>query len=260
MPPLTRARLIDALQASLVAQPYVQAAWIGGSAAFGRADDLSDVDGVVIVDDERVADTFGAVEAALDALSPISWRFEMPMPTWHGHAQRFYRQQDAPDHLIIDLVVMQRRHPEHFLEPLRHGQPQILVDRLGLVTPRAIDPDTWQQRLRNRLATLRGLRPLYESLVTKAIARGDLIDALVTYQQRSFLPLVELLRIQHDPYRHDFGSRYLKHDLPAEAVARLERLVGATDLDQVARHHHEARAWFDDLLTRLDGRANLLDT
>lgn len=258
MPALTRTDLINTLHASLWAQPFVQAAWIGGSAAFDRVDDLSDVDGVVIVDDDRVAETFAIVESALDGLSPISWRFVMPMPTWHGHAQRFYHQQDAPEHLFVDLVVMQRSQPGHFLEPLRHGRAQILFDRAGIATPQAIDPDAWQQRLRDRLATLRGLHPLYQSLVVKAIARGDLIEALVTYQQRSFLPLVELLRITHDPYRYDFGVRYLKYDLPAEVVARLERLAGATTLDQVAQLHTEASAWSLELLTDLDAQPDLL--
>jgi hypothetical protein len=92
-----REQVVGVLRAALLPLPYVNAAWLGGSDAFGRSDELSDVDLQVDVDDGRVAATFGAVEAALAAASPILYRMVMPMPTWHGHAQRFYRLRDTAD-------------------------------------------------------------------------------------------------------------------------------------------------------------------
>jgi predicted nucleotidyltransferase len=91
-----REQVIELLHGALLPLAWVNAAWLGGSNAFGRADELSDVDLQVDVDDGRVAATFGAVEAALAAASPIVARLVMPMPTWHGHAQRFYRVRDTP--------------------------------------------------------------------------------------------------------------------------------------------------------------------
>jgi hypothetical protein len=32
----------------------------------------------------------------------------MPMPTWHGHAQRFYRLRDTSELTAVDVVVFQR--------------------------------------------------------------------------------------------------------------------------------------------------------
>src|SRR4029453_9712622 len=75
---------IELVHGALLPVARVNAAWVGGSDAFGRADELSDVDLQVDVDDGHVAATFGAVEAALAAASPIAARLGVPMPTWPG--------------------------------------------------------------------------------------------------------------------------------------------------------------------------------
>src|SRR5215218_3889294 len=59
-----RAQVIEVLRGALLPLAWVNAAWLGGSDAFGRADELSDVDLQVDVDDGHVAATFGVVEAA----------------------------------------------------------------------------------------------------------------------------------------------------------------------------------------------------
>ena len=94
------------------------------------ADELSEVDLQVDVDDGHVAATFGAVEAALAAASPIVARLVMPMPTWHGHAQRFYRLRDTAEFTAVDVVVFQRSDPRRYHNQTgRHGRP------LGPVRP-----------------------------------------------------------------------------------------------------------------------------
>ena len=50
---------------------YVHAFWEGGAAAFGRADEWSDIDAYLLVNDSKVADAFLAVEKALESVSPI---------------------------------------------------------------------------------------------------------------------------------------------------------------------------------------------
>ena len=105
---MRREQVVELLRRALEPLAYVNAAWLGGADAFGRADELSDVDLQVDVDDGYVAATFGTVEAALQAASPITARLVMPMPTWHGHAQRFYRLRDTTEFTAVDLVVFER--------------------------------------------------------------------------------------------------------------------------------------------------------
>ena len=122
---MLREQVIEVLHGALLPLAFVNAAWLGGSDAFGRADELSDVDLQVDVDDGHVAATFGAVEAALAAASPIVARLVMPMPTWHGHAQRFYRLRDTAEFTAVDVVVFQRSDPRRYYNQTeRHGRPQ----------------------------------------------------------------------------------------------------------------------------------------
>jgi D-serine deaminase-like pyridoxal phosphate-dependent protein len=94
----------------------------------------------VDVDDGHVAATFGAVEAALAAASPIVARLVMPMPTWHGHAQRFYRLRDTPETCAVAVVVFERSDPRRcYNQAERHGRPLVLFDRAGVVRPVPLD-------------------------------------------------------------------------------------------------------------------------
>jgi hypothetical protein len=93
---MRREQVVELLREALLPLPYVNAAWLGGSDAFGRPTSCP-TSTPVDVDDGRVAATFGAIEAALAAASPIVARLVMPMPIWHGHAQRFYRLRDTAE-------------------------------------------------------------------------------------------------------------------------------------------------------------------
>ena len=58
--------------------------------------------------------------------------------------------------------------------------------------------------------------------------------------------LVRLLRIQHCPWRHDFGLRYLRIDLPADVAARVDALLpGNADLAELSA---ACFAWTAELL------------
>ena len=118
------------------------------------------------MDDGHVAATFGAVEAALAAASPIVARLVMPMPTWHGHAQRS-----------------------------------------AGVTP-------WP--------------PSGSGTVT------------------CWRPWSPSTRV-----RHDFGTRYTRHDLPAQVQEMLAELAFVTGLDDIAAKLPAAERLLGELLEEL---------
>ena len=118
---IERDAVLQALRSALKPLPYVIAMWEGGSAAWGRADEWSDIDLQILVEDERSTDTFAHVDRALESLSPIDLRFEVPQPTWHGHEQVFYRLRDAGEYRIVDVAVMRRSSHHQLRERERHG-------------------------------------------------------------------------------------------------------------------------------------------
>ena len=253
MKPLTRPALVAAVRGALEPRPFVHCLWEGGSAAFARADQWSDVDLQCEVDDDQVAATFAAVGEALRAVAEISLCFVVPEPAWHGHSQRFYRFANAEPWLQLDLCVMKRSAASKFNEPEIHGAAGVLFDRSGLFGKNVVRTDraAFEARLRARLDALRVRFAMFQVLVEKETWRGNPIDALYFYQSLTLSPLVELLRIRHDPLRHNWGYRYLHRALPRAEAERLQRLMYVATPGEVPAKRAEAAAWFDALAAEL---------
>jgi predicted nucleotidyltransferase len=248
---LDRLRLVTLLRESLQPLPRVLAMWEGGSAAWGRLDEWSDLDVLVLVEDDFVEAAFEALEAALSAASPISLRYVLPRPTWHGHDQRFYQLRDAGPFLMLDVVVLRRSAPERFLERERHGEPVVYFDKTGDISARAIDRGTLRARISARLEQLRVTFPLFQPLVRKELLRGNDLDALAFYQSQTLAPLLMLLRMRHCPARFDFGLRYVDRDLPPDVTATVRALWFVSRPGEIEKKQREAEALFERVLGEL---------
>jgi predicted nucleotidyltransferase len=253
----TRARLgrediVAALRAALEPCPGALAFWEGGSAAFGRADAWSDLDLYLLAADEAVEEALAVVEQALAALSSIAARRRLPEPIRHGHAQVFYLLADAPEHLVVDLVVLRRSAPERFLEQERHGVPLVYFDRTGEIAPLPLDRAVFAAAAARRLAALRDEFALFQGFVRAEVARADPMAALGAYRAYTLRPLLEVIRMRHCPERYDYGMKYSRADLPDEVVARLERLFYVPDIEGIPERQADAKAWFAEVLAALD--------
>lgn len=260
MPTLTRAELISCVRRALEPQAFVHCLWEGGSAGFARTDQWSDVDLQCEVDDDKVCATFDCVEAALAEVSEVLLRFLVPEPTWHGHSQRFYRFANAEPCLMLDFAVIKRSATYKFNEPEVHGKIGVLFDRSGLFGINVVrtDRSAYESRLRGRIEMLRTRVAMFGILVEKEGRRGHAIDALHFYEGLIIAPLVELLRIKHDPIRHNWGNRYLHGTLPPAEAKRLEKLMYVGTPRQIEAKQKEATAWIEDLASELTTRAKLV--
>ena len=245
---LDRTTIIEALRAALEPMEGVLAMWEGGSAAFGEVDAFSDVDLQLIAEDDRVEAAVAAAVGALEGLSPLTARFELPAPTWHGHWQGFFQLADASPYLMVDLVVMARSSPQRFLEAEIHGERRALFDKAGLLEAEPFDWAALDGHIAARRATIRASWPLFRLLARKEIARGRTIEAVSFYHGFILRPLVELLRMRHGPTRFNFHSRRIYADLPPDIIARLEPLFLVGSLDALAARLDEAEAWVEALL------------
>jgi hypothetical protein len=248
---LKRQQLIDALIATLEPLPHVHALWEGGSAAFGRVDEYSDLDLIADADEGQADRVFETIEQCLESLSPITRRYVLPLPTWHGHAQRFYQLRDASEDLLLDMVVMEHLKPPRFNEVEQHGRAIVYFDKCGVVEDGHIDPEAWRERIMARIAELGEMFPMFQSFVRKEARRGRELDALHFYIGLTLRPLIELLRMRYDPYRYTFGMRYLGYDFPVEIVARLKPLCFVAGLPKLLEAQREAEAWALELLAEL---------
>ncbi len=259
--PLTRQHLIDLVQRVLQPLPFVHALWEGGSAAFGRADAFSDADLQACVDDDTVAEAFAAVEAELEKTLGIETTFAVPEPAWHGHSQRLYRFTGREPWVMLDLCVQKRSNERRFLEPEIHGKAVFLFDKIGLAAATApLDVEAFEQKLRGRIEMHRTRMHLLAHLVEKECRRQRVLDAIHFYHGLIIAPLVELLRIRHDPWRHDFGMRYLHTTLPVDQARRLEDLLFIRNFPDLQTKQRVALRWFTELAGELARAPKLVYT
>lgn len=241
-PPIDRQTLVATLRAAVAQIPDVDAAWEGGSSAFQRLDEFSDIDLVMVVADTAMQACFQAVEAALATLSPIALRYDVPATV--GYSQAFYRLRDAPEFLVLDLVGIRRSDPLLFREVELHGRGTTWLDRTGILHEAHVDAADDHALALARVAPLRAAFAMFQHIPTKERLRGRAVEALHFYQAMTLRPLVEALRLWYCPQRRGFGVRYLARDLPADVCQRIEDLSFIRNMADLETKHVKAQQWF----------------
>lgn len=240
--------LTDKLRSRLEPLEFVDAMFLGGSKAFGRDDEYSDLDMVVQAAPQHIEDVFAAARDALLELSPISVEYRMPEPMWHGMSQTFYQLENAPEWLMVDFCIRQRGKLDgpQFNEIEIHGEPVVIFDKLGCVQPVHVDRKELDAKIREKLTSLRSHYQLFRHLPDKELRRGRPVDAVNFYHQLVLNSLMRILRMRYTPFQYDWGSRYLQHQLPPEVYARLEPLYLVADAADLRRKYRQCREWIEE--------------
>ncbi len=250
--PVRREAVLSAIVAALEASDDVTAVWEGGAAAFDRVDEWSDIDVMVAVRPDTRDEAIELVDRALRDVAPIRVRYRLPEPAWHGHSQVFYMLEGASPFEFVDICFMNNDTERRFLEPEVHGNALVHFDRAGFTKQEPGDPASLRSRLARRVETLRSTIELGRTGPLKELERGNDIEALSYYHATTLRPLVELLRIRHCPARHQFHTRYVQYDLPAEVVERLAPFFFVAGAEEIRKRHAEATAWMSRLLDELE--------
>ena len=176
--------------------------------------------------------------------------WEPPAATWPDGRQCFLNLQDRPGLLLeptrlVDLVLLDLADRHSHIDVRRHGTPIVLHDPESLIF---LEPEDTSTAMAEALDQVRQRRVTGEWLVNRAIARGHVAEAVDLYLRFALAAVVRLVRVEHCPWRHDFGLRYLREDLPDEVADRVEELVpgaSSTTLDELSLR---CFAWLDELL------------
>jgi len=228
----------------------VHCAWVGGSAATGGYDEWSDLDLDVLCTPGTSTEVYTRWLQRARADFDLRDVWEVPEHVWPDGRQCFLNLQDRPGLLkeptrIIDLHVSDLADHHSHLDVRRHGTPIVLHDPDGHVVLEEEDVST---ALATGVDQVRQRRATDEWLVNRAIARGHVAEATDWYLRFALSSLVRMLRVRHCPWRHDFGLRYVRADLPPDVADRVEALVpGATSatLEELSARCY---AWLDELL------------
>jgi hypothetical protein len=254
---IDREAIVGALARAFEADARILAFWQGGSAAFGRDDEMSDLDLQLLVKDDFVDPARDLLEQTLRQAAPIEASHILPQPTWHGYWQGFYRLQGAGPYMLIDAVIMKESDKSLLTEPEIHGQAVVYFDRSGRVGRERADRDRLTGAIKLRLDRARAAAGMFHCFVDKELKRGRQLDALALYQSLVLAPLVETLRIIHDPFRFNFGSRYLDFCLPAEEVQKLRNLSFVGSPGELIVKKEFALEWLRNNLSRIETKNRL---
>ena len=231
--------------------PDVRVVWVGGSATTGGYDDWSDLDVDVLCTPGTAHQVYAGLLARAREDFEVDHLWELPLATWPDGRQCFINLQSRPGRLVeptrmIDLHLSDLSDRHRFVDVRRHGVPIVLHDPEGLVELRPDDEEAMAREIAEAVEQIRQRRGTAEWLVNRALRRGHLAEATELYLRFALGPLVRLLRIEHCPWRHDFGLRYLDEDLPPEVATRVAALVpGAGEPADLSA---AAFGWLDDLL------------
>ena len=256
MPDLSRyADWLTWLRAHAAQDPDVLVVWIGGSAATGGYDEWSDLDVDVLVTPGTHDAAYERLRERIGADFDVDHVWELPREVWPDGRQCFVNHQARPGLLeeptrIVDLHLSSLSDAHRHVDVRRHGTPIVVHDPEGLLVLRHDDEEGTGRAIAAAVDQVRQRRGTGEWLVNRALARGHLAEAVDLYLRFALGPLVRLLRVEHCPWRHDYGLRYLDADLPADVAGRLAALVpGAGDGDLRAQST-ACFAWLDDVLSR----------
>ncbi len=249
---ITRKEIITALVAALKPLDYVDALWEAGAAAFKRLDEWSDIDLYVVVEDDHVEEIFQLMRQTLLPLSEFDLTFRLPEPTWHGHAQVFWRLKNASPFLFLDIVVMKKSSKDKFLQFTTHGKPLVYFDKTGVVKDEPIDQGIFLEKIKARLESLKITFPLFQVLTLKELNRGNDVEAMSYYVSYTYRPLLEVLRIKYYPYHYNFFTTYVYYELPPAVVTRLEKLYFIADAEMLRKCQAEAEAWFWEVVESIN--------
>ncbi|MDQ7798659.1 MAG: hypothetical protein RDU76_06915 [Candidatus Edwardsbacteria bacterium] len=245
---LQREQIIKTVVDALEPLNYVHTLWQGGAAAFGRVDQWSDIDFMVIADREAITKVFEAVESAWDKMIGIEKTFEVPQPTSHGFFQKFYRLKNTSPFLLIDFAVGDLDKPDKFLEPEIHGNPIVHFDRKNIIASQPLDREKFRKNMMLVLERNKAKMDIFELFFDKEFNRGNYVDAFDFYYNFALGGLLAVLRMKHSPYHYTFRTKYINYDLPPEVVKRLEDLCFVKDPEDMKIKYRQVRDWFQSAI------------
>lgn len=236
------------------ADPDLLVVWIGGSAATGGWDDWSDLDVELLCTPGSTSAVHDRVVAAARRGLDVDHVWELPLDVWPDGRQCFVLHQHRPADLteptrIVDLHFSDLADAHRVVDVRRHGTPIVLHDPDRLLELRPEDQATIDAAVAEAVDQARQRRATAQWLVARAVAREQWPEAVDLYLRFALAVVVRLLRIQHCPWRHDFGLRYLRTDLPAAEADRVYALLpGEAPLAELSRACFD---WMDELLADL---------
>ena len=247
-----REEIISRLRIVLEPLPFIYALWLEGADATGTADEYSDLDFWIDIDDEYEPQAFDAVEAALSEIAPIDYNYEARK----GHPllrQRIYHLSGTSEYLLIDFNAQLHSRPRDEYKLLDNDSIEaawVLFDKDNIIRHKPFDLSEFADLNKLRFAEA-AYRRSQHVRAEKYVRRGLYLEAYAYYNRYVLEPLIDLLRLIYTPAHADYYLVHISQHLPAAEREKLEFFTRIATLDDIAAKIPQAGVCFDELTARV---------
>lgn len=224
------------LHVLLQSKDKIVAAWEGGSVATGFADEYSDLDLLVIIEDKDTEPVFQLLQEHFSSLYGIERYYRLPEPAWHGMSQAFYLLKDCPSCFYCDIAVVPRSNPHKFTEPDRHGNAWIWFDKDRVFSAMPTPLEEQESLVQKVLGAVFAIDFLAIIELDKSLQRENWLASQMNWQLFINRCLVPLLNAKYRPAKVDFGIRYAEREYPPEIVKTLASLLHYNSVGEIRQH------------------------
>ncbi|MDB5227755.1 MAG: polymerase beta domain protein region [Bacteroidota bacterium] len=246
---MEREAILSKIIEELKSKEHIHLILEGGSKAFKRFDEFSDIDIMIGVEDDKVDETFQQFENFLEDLAGIETT--LPWAANKGFHHKFYKLKNTHPYHVVDFYLIEQSVENKELETQIHGDLIVYFDRFDYMKKQGFNQNAFDEKVDVYGDKMKRTFEFFFFMVEKEIARGHYIDALTFYFELTIKPLTRLLRIKYNPVHYNFELRYLYDELPKNITDELEQLLSISNMNDLSLKHKQAfRLYERDILLK----------
>ena len=222
-----------------------------GSRARGDADEYSDMDVWLDVQDGHEEMVIEQIHSILSKIAPLDFEHEIDHP--HPKIrQKFFHLKDTSEFLIIDVCV--QSHSREFWYTNGHADEKvkIIFEKGKVIEFRNLDKIEFQNLQKKRIDELKKTFLFFQAWVKKGVNRDNFLEALKYYHSFILDPLVELLRLRYEPTKREFGLKHIERDLPKDILHTIEDLYKVNSTSEISTKSQKANELFFEVLKEVE--------
>lgn len=229
--------IVNELKDLLYASSHTHAMWIAGSIAEGTADELSDVDLWVDIDDDTDKEMYDMIESFLDSKGGLDVRLGKSLEKPYTH--RVYHLNGTNKYHFIEVTLHTHSHEYDFNQGDR--PIKVLFDKDETTKSKPFDEDAYTKDLEERKRSLFDKINVGYVSVEKEIIRGNFMDAMHNYEFWLVAPVIEIIRTKLSPRKTSFGLKHGSRHLPKETQDEIQSLYTIKNLEDFTNKIKEVK-------------------
>ncbi|EQB86764.1 putative nucleotidyltransferase [Clostridium punense] len=244
--------IIKRLKEELEPLQYVHAMWLEGADAIGQADEYSDIDIYIDIEDEYEQESIHKVENILSRISEIDYKYVMN----HGHSklrQRIYHLKGCSEYLMIDFCwQLHSRDKEEYvyIKGNTIEAAKVIFDKSEVIRYKDYKEEDYKSFNIEALEECK-YRYSQHCRVVKYIHRGMYLEAYAYYNRYVLEPLIHVLRMIYTPAHAHYYLIHISQHLPEFEVEKLQYFAQISTLKDIEDRIPLAEVWFSELVERL---------